>query len=97
MLRYARRSSRLDSCPCPGITFTSGWHLGDHFLYGIDHAIQAASRLDIDEWEVGHELVAHVHDVRLGEEYDRVTIGVARGKMQHADVFSVQVQSKTSS
>src|ERR1700674_4533361 len=62
------------------------------FFHGVDHALYAAAAGDVNEREaIAHEVVAHVHDIVFREEDDGVAVGVAGGKMQRANVFSVQV------
>src|SRR4029077_17066498 len=57
-----------------------------------DHALYAAAAAQVNEGKaVAHEIVAHVHDVRLGKKDDAVAVGGSAGKMQGADVLAVQV------
>ncbi len=67
-------------------------HLRDHFLHGVDHPIDAAAAIHVDERKtIRHEIVAHVHDIGLGEEDDRIAIGVAGGKEERPDIFAIQM------
>ena len=66
--------------------------LRDYLGHGVDHAVDAAAALHVNEGKaVGDEVVAHVHDVGVREKDDRVAVGVSGGKIESADVFAVQV------
>src|SRR5579864_3117712 len=66
--------------------------LRDDLFDGINHAVNTAAAVDINEGKaVGHEVVAHVNHVRLGKKDDGVAIGVARGKEESTNVFAVQM------
>ena len=67
-------------------------NLCQNFFDAIDHAVDTASAVDVDEGEsVGDEVVAHVHDVGFGKEDDGVAVGVAGREVQGTDIFAIQV------
>src|SRR5713101_7749428 len=62
------------------------------FFHRIDHALHAAPAGHVNERKaVTHKVVAHVHDIIFRKENNGIAIGVARGKMQRANVLSVQM------
>ena len=72
--------------------FHVGRQLPDHLLDCIDHAVDAASAVNINEREaVGHEVVAHVHDVRFGEEDNRIAVRMACRKEESSNVLAIQM------
>src|SRR4029079_10060124 len=66
--------------------------LGNGFFHAVDHPIDAAAGRDVDEREpVSDEVIAHVNDVGFGEIDDGVTISVAGGKVQCANVLAIDM------
>ena len=66
-----------------------------HQFDGGDHALNAAAVGHIDKREtVGHEIIPHVHDFRLREEDDTVSIGVAVGEVDRADVLALELLNR---
>jgi len=67
-------------------------HLHNHLLHAVDHPINAAARIHVDKREaISHKVVAHVHDIRLGKEDDRVTVRMPCRKIKRADILPVQM------
>jgi len=88
----ARTSSRLESAPGRGHGLSRQLVTSRWLFHGVNHAPDAAAAGYVNEGEaVAHEIVTHVHDIIFREENDGVAVGVAGGKMQGANVFSVQV------
>ncbi len=66
--------------------------LRNHLVHSINHAINAATALNINKGKpVSNEVVSHVHNIRVGKENDRVTVGVSGREVESADIFPVQV------
>src|SRR5215471_5079708 len=90
----ARTSSRFESAPCPGITFTSAGNIVIAFSMALIMPWTLPPGGHIDKRKsVAHKIIAHVHNVVLREENDRVAVGVTGGKMQRANVFAIQVHA----
>ena len=69
-----------------------GRHHAQHLFAAGDHAGDAAAVFHVHEGKsIGNEIIAHMHHVGLGKKDDAIAIGVARGKVDGADVFTVQV------
>src|SRR5215468_540081 len=69
-----------------------GRKLPDGFFYAVNHALHAAAAGDINEGKtVTDEIVTHVNDIVFGKEDDGVSVSVAGGKMQGADIFPVEM------
>jgi membrane associated rhomboid family serine protease len=78
--------------PVPGDDLHPGRQLGGDLLDRGGQALDAAPARQIDERKtIGHEVVAHVHDVRLGEEDDGVAVGVAARQVNRPHLLAVQV------
>src|SRR3954471_16536547 len=69
--------------------------LRHNFLQRGDHSFDAASATQIDKRKsVCNKIVSHVHYIRLGKENHAIAVGVAAGKMQCANIFSVQMHGE---
>src|SRR6185437_2884676 len=68
-------------------------HFRQDFFIAGDHALHAAAAVEVDEGKHSavKEIIAHMDDVGLREKDHAVAIGVSVGKVDGADVFSVQV------
>ena len=76
----------------PGYHFHVRGQLGGSLFERVNHPLHAAPAGHVDEREsVTHEVIAHVHYVVLWKEDYRVPVGVSGGKVQRADVFSVEM------
>src|SRR3989442_15117498 len=92
ILVKARTSSRFESAPWPGITFTSGGNCAVAFSIASIMPWTLPPAGHVNEGEaVAHEVVAHVDDIIFRKENDGVAVSVARWKMQGANVLTVQV------
>src|SRR5580692_9679039 len=66
--------------------------LRNDLCHAVNHAVDAAAAFDIDEGKaVSDEVVAHVNDIRVREENDRVAVSMSSGEIEGANVFAVQV------
>ena len=64
----------------------------DDLGHSVDHAVDAAAALHVNKGKaIGDEIVAHVHDIGVGKENDRVAVSMPSGEIQSTDVFAVQV------
>src|SRR6516165_924146 len=69
-----------------------GRHLTDHLLDAIDHSIDAAARVHIDERKpIRYEVISHVHNIRLRKEDDRISIRMTRRKVERANILAIQM------
>src|ERR1700735_1283337 len=76
----------------PGYYFHIGRQLRDNLLDRIDHAIDASTRLHIDKGKsVSNKVVTHVDDVGVRKKDDGIAVGVSRGEIQSANIFSIKV------
>src|SRR6266851_470540 len=68
------------------------WNLGDRGrdVSLIAFYVPAAGEIDVREHAV-EEVIAHVNNVRAGEEDDAVTVGVPVREMDCANLFAVEV------
>jgi len=78
----ARTSSRLESAPWPGMTFTSAGSCAGRFFHRVDNACTLPPlATSMNGKPVAHEVVAHVHNIVFREENDGVAVRVAGGKI----------------
>src|ERR1700722_2153438 len=76
----------------PGDDFNVGGELGGGSFHTINHSPPASATGHINKGKtVANEIVAHVHDIVLGEKDDGVAVGVSGRKVKRANVFAVEV------
>src|ERR1700693_3639306 len=66
--------------------------LGNHVANVLDVTINVPTAIEIDKRKhAGKEIIAHVDDVRSCEEDHRIAVGVPMRKMNHPNLFAVEV------
>jgi hypothetical protein len=75
-----------------GNDFHIWWNHSQDGLESLDHAADRASAGNVDKGEaIGHKVIPHVDDFGLGEEDDAVSVGMAMGQVNGANLFAIEM------